>query len=123
LLTKKQLINIKTKAIRAGVWFKVLQRIDRVLFDLTIRVVETIRSSQLANAVLVISNKLINATKSHFSSRLKAIGRSLAEKVSVIASKLGNVQASVWVSDESFIKFLAIMEINRAHSIPSDNLY
>jgi hypothetical protein len=114
LLTKKQLINIKTKAIRAGVWFKVLQRIDRVLFDLTIRVVETIRSSELANAILMLSHKLDNAAKSHFSNRLNIIGRSLAEKVGIVAQKLGYARASAWVSDASFIKFLAIMKINSA---------
>jgi hypothetical protein len=34
-LDKKLLVNLKTKAMRSGVWFKALQRIDRVLFDLT----------------------------------------------------------------------------------------
>ncbi len=47
-LNKKQLINLKTKAMRSGAWFKALQRIDRVLFDLTIRVVDNIRSSQIS---------------------------------------------------------------------------
>ena len=49
-LDKKQLVNLKTKAMRSGAWFKALQRIDRVLFDLTIRVVDTIRSAKLAKS-------------------------------------------------------------------------
>ena len=57
-LNKKQLINLKTKAMRSGTWFKALQRIDRVLFDLTIRVVNNIRSRQLAKSILELTRKL-----------------------------------------------------------------
>ena len=47
-LTKTQLIKLRLKAMRAGVWFRALPRIDRVLVDLTIRVTSSIRSATLA---------------------------------------------------------------------------
>jgi len=53
-INKKQLVNLKTKAMRSGAWFKALQRIDRVLFDLTIRVVDNIRSSTLAKSIQLL---------------------------------------------------------------------
>ncbi len=53
--------------MRSGAWFKALQRIDRVLFDLTIRVVNNIRSTQLAKSILVLTKKLENAMKGGFS--------------------------------------------------------
>ena len=66
--------------MRSGAWFKSLQRIDRVLFDLTIRVVDNIRSSKLAKSLLVLTRKLEDAMKNSFSNRLREIGLPLAQK-------------------------------------------
>ena len=111
-LNKKQLVNLKTKAMRSGAWFKALQRIDRVFFDLTIRVVGTIRSAKLAKSILALTRKLEDAMKSSFSSRLKEVGLPLAQKISFTAQKLGNISAISWVFDSSFALFLAVMQIN-----------
>ena len=111
-LDKKQLVNLKTKAMRSGAWFKALQRIDRVLFDLTIRVVDTIRSAKLAKSIAVLTRKLEEAMKGSFSSRLRTIGLPLAQKISFTAQKLGNISAGGWVFDSSFAVFLAVMHIN-----------
>jgi hypothetical protein len=111
-LNRKHLTDLKTKAIRSGAWFKVMQRIDRVLFDLTIRVVDNIRSSQLAKSILVITRKLENTMKGSFSIRLNEIGLSLAQKIGAIAQRLGNIYANCWVFDSSFVTFLAVMYIN-----------
>ena len=86
-------MNLKTKAMRSGAWFKALQRIDRVLFDLTIRVVDNIRSAKLAKSILVLTRKLEDAMKSSFSIRLREIGLPLAQKISFTAQKLGNISA------------------------------
>ncbi len=111
-LDKKQLVNLKTKAMRSGAWFKALQRIDRVLFDLTIRVVDTIRSAKLAKSIAALTRKLEDAIKNSFSSRLRAIGLPLAQKISSTAQKLGNISAGEWASDSSFAIFLAVMHVN-----------
>ena len=113
-LNKKQLMNLKTKAMRSGAWFKGLQRIDRVLFDLTIRVVNDIRSTQLVKSMLVITRKLENAMRGSFSIRLNVIGLPLAQKISFAAQRLGNLSASSWGFDSSFAIFLAVMHINNA---------
>ena len=112
LLNKKRLMNLKTKAMRSGAWFKALQRIDRVLFDLTIRVVDNIRSTQLAKSMLVLTRKLENAIKGSFSIRLREIGLPLAQKIGSTAQKLGNISAINWVLDSSFAVFLAVMAVN-----------
>ena len=111
-LNKKQLLNLKTKAMRSGVWFKALQRIDRVLLDLTIKVVDNIRSAKLAKSILVITRKLENAMQSSFSSHLREIGLPLAQKIAFTAQKLGNISAGDWAFDSSFVTFLAVMQIN-----------
>ena len=116
-LNKKQLINLKTKAIRSGLWFKILQRIDRVLFDLTIKVVSKIRSAQLAKSILTLTRKLENAAKSTFLNRLHEIGLPLAQKISSIAQKIGNSSASEWALDISFINYLAVIQINNSQTL------
>jgi hypothetical protein len=116
-LNKKQLINLKIKAMRSGAWFKVLQRIDRVLFDLTIIVVDNIRSIQLAKSMLMLTRKLQNAMRGSFSIRLQEIGLPLAQKISSTAQKLGNLSAIGWVFDSSFTSFLAVMHINNVKNI------
>jgi hypothetical protein len=111
-LNKKRLMNLKTKAMHSGAWFKALRRIDRTLFDLTIRVVDKIRSNQLAKSMLMLSRKLENAMKNSFSIRLRTIGLPLAQKISLTAQKLGNKPARSWAFDYSFITFLAVLKIN-----------
>lgn len=109
---KKHLIAAKTKAIHSGIWFKKLQRIDRALFDLTIRVVDNIRSSHLARSVLVLTRKLENGLKGSFSTRLREIGLLLVQKISSGAQKSGTASAVGWVFDSSFAIFLALINLN-----------
>ena len=113
-LAKKQLVNLKIKAIRAGAWFKVLRRIDRVLLDLTIRVVDNIRSAKLAKSIDLLTRKLEDAIENNFSNHLRRIGFVLAQKTSSAAQKLGNQSSKSWASDSSFAVFLVVMYLNDA---------
>jgi hypothetical protein len=108
-LNRTQLIKLKFKAMRAGVWFKALPRIDRVLVDLTIKVAENIRSIQLAKSIFAVVGKLEGLLESSVSKSLRLIGRPLAEKISLIAQKWGNASAKSWATDSSFAFFLAVM--------------
>jgi hypothetical protein len=111
-LTKARLIKLKLKAIRAGVWFKALPRIDRALVDLTIKVASNIRSVTLAKNLLAVTRKLEGLLESSLSQALREVGLPLAQKLSLVAQKWGNTTAKNWASDVSFTKFLAVMHIN-----------
>ncbi len=111
-LNKKQLIRFKSKAMRSGAWFKALQSIDRILFDLTIRVVGGIRSAKLAKSILSLIRKLGKYSGSSFSNRLRTMGLPLSKKISLVAQSLGNPSASSWMFDPSFSVFLAILKFN-----------
>jgi hypothetical protein len=100
--------------LRSGTWFKTLKRIDRVLFDLTIRVVETIHSSLLAKSIALIITKLEKGMSSSFQKKILDIGLPLAQKISAIAQKLGNVSVEHWKKDSSFAFFLTVMYINNS---------
>jgi hypothetical protein len=112
-LNRTQLIKIRVKAIRAGVWFRVLPRIDRVLVDLTIKVAENVRSASLAKCIFAVVGKLEGLLESSVLKSLRLIGRPLAEKISSIAQKLGNGSAKSWANDSEFAFFLAILQTNR----------
>jgi len=111
-LDKTQLVKLKLKAMRAGVWFRALPRIDRVLVDLTIKVASNVRSVVLAKCILSIMRKLEGLLESKFVRAIREIGFSLACKLSLFAQKWGNVVAKSWVSDVGFARFLAVMNLN-----------
>jgi len=99
--------------MRAGVWFKALPRIDRVLVDLTIKVADDIRSSILAKSIITVVSKLEGLLESKFVRLARTIGRSLAEKNSLIAQKWGNSSAKSWSTDTSFSIYLVVMNANK----------
>ena len=112
-LDKTQLIKLKLKAMRAGVWFRALPRIDRVLFDLTIKVVRCIHSSSLAKIILSITGKLEALLESKLARAIRDIGFPLACKLSLLAQKWGNRGAQEWAKDTGFARYLAVMKLNR----------
>ena len=111
-LNRAHLMKLRLKAMRAGVWFRALPRIDRVLVDLTIKVASSVRSFTLAKNLLAVIRKLEGLLESSLSRALREVGLPLAQKLSLAAQKWGNVSAESWSSDSSFIKFLAVMHIN-----------
>jgi hypothetical protein len=111
-IDRTQLIKLKMKAMRSGVWFRALRRIDRVLIDLTIKVVGNIRSITLAKSILSITRKLEALLESRFVRAIREIGFSLAHKLSLLAQKWGNKAAKEWANDSGFVRYLAVMKLN-----------
>lgn len=112
IITTNQLSKLKLKAIRAGVWFKALPRLDRVLVDLTIKVADSIRSSLLAKSIFEVVTKLEHLFEGKFIRLARTVGQKLAEKVSLIAQAWGNLTAKSWSTDHSFAVYLAVMQAN-----------
>jgi hypothetical protein len=111
-LEKAQLMKLKLKAMRAGVWFKALPRIDRVLVDLTIKVAGSVRSFTLAQKVLTVIRKLESVMESRFLRAVRENGFPIAHKLGLIAQKWGNTAAKNWESDKGFARYLAAMSLN-----------
>ena len=112
LLEKGQLVVLRRRALRAGVWFRRLPRIDRVLVDLTIRMVYNIRSVKLAKVLLSVTGKLEGLLESRFARRVREIGFSLASKQSIFGVGWGNPSCRSWATDPVYARFLAVMKIN-----------
>ncbi|MCW3998713.1 MAG: hypothetical protein NWE93_00555 [Candidatus Bathyarchaeota archaeon] len=113
ILNRIQLANLKRKAVRAGVWYRALPRIDRVLVDLTIKVTENIRSPHLAKSIFAVVGKLEELLMSRIHRLAHTVGRSLAEKTSQIAQSWGNASAKRWSTDWSFAIYLAVLQANK----------
>jgi hypothetical protein len=111
-LTNSELFRLKLKAIRSGVWFRALRRIDRVLVDLTLRVSDNVHSHTLANALLSVVARLEDALKSRVTRVTEEVGFQLARKASLIAQRFGNAAARNWATSLSLARFLAIMYMN-----------
>ena len=109
--TRESLAKLRLKALRRGVWFRDLKRKERKLLELTIRVVEKVRSFLLAKLVSQIIDKLCGAMESRIFRLMRTEGRSLAEKISRICQVLGNKSARFWVNDQGFIQFLTVSNL------------
>jgi hypothetical protein len=114
-LDKSQLVKMKLKAVRAGVWYKALKRIDRVLVDLTIDVAQRIRSISLAERLSLVLRKLEHVLESKVAWLAREVGFPLALKLGAMAQAWGNRDAWAWASDLSFVKYLAVMRFNGSY--------
>jgi hypothetical protein len=101
---------IKKCALRRGIWFRALSRVERGVLDLTARYVDCIRSTKLAKVVTAILEKLKLATESVVDRLVRTIGFPLAQKISDIAVSWGNCKAFEWANDLAFAKFLVISD-------------
>ncbi len=111
-LNRAQLLKLKLRAVRAGVWFRALRRIDQVLIDLTIKVTDTVRSAKLSESLLGIVRKLEGAMESCLSRAFREVGLPHAQSLSMVAQKWGNVSAAGWAFDCAFAVYLAVMHLN-----------
>ena len=103
-----QLVDAKRIALRRGVWFRALDRVERGVLDLTVRYVENIRSTTLAKLVTAILDKLKLAMENVVDRLVRVVGVPLAQKISSIAVSWGNSSASLWAEDFGFARYLAI---------------
>ena len=111
-LSINELARIRAKATRSGIWFKVLNRAERALIDLTLRIVKRVRSFALAKALASVVKKLLDPTESRVVSLMRTVGRDLARKVAELAVRWGNSEASRWAEDPRFMQYLTITEMN-----------
>ncbi len=111
-LGKNELARLKTRAMRRGVWFRILTRGERAQMELTMRIVKRIRSFFLARVVSSIVEKLLEAMESKVTRLMREVGPALAQKLSGIAQKWGNNSAVNWTADPVFTRYLTIMYMN-----------
>jgi len=107
-----ELASLRRRALRKGLWSKVLSKIERSICDLTIRAVNTIKSDKLLEALTTIVDKLRRALESPVSILARTVGRQLASALARIAYSWGHPGAQSWSLDDGFARYLAITYAN-----------
>jgi len=107
-LTREALARLRLKALRRGCWFRDLKHSERKLLDLTIRVVEKVRSFLLAKLVSRIVGKLCEAMESRIFRLMRTEGRNMAENLSEIAQAWGYRAAKSWADNCGFMQYLTV---------------
>ena len=112
VLSIRQLFEFKNSALRQGLWFRALDRLERGVVDLTIRYVDCVKSKKLAKVLTAILEKLQLAAESVFDKMVKSVGFAQAQKISGVALSWGNVGALAWAKDGGFARYLAVIHMN-----------
>jgi hypothetical protein len=95
------------------VWFKVLDPVERGILSLAARVVDRVESVVLGVELVKIMKKLRDALKSGFIRRISDFGFGRARELSRQAVKWGCKVAVVWASELNFVRYLAVMSLNK----------
>jgi hypothetical protein len=111
-LTRQRLLKVRARALRQGFWFKVLSRMERYVFDLTVRCVERVQSSVLAEMVSGIVTKLWKNLKPGFLETAMRVGSAIADEMCDLALEWGNAGASFWRHDMGFARFLGVNAVS-----------
>ena len=109
---RNEIIKLKTRALRKGVWYRALTRVERVCIDLVVKVVQRVRSILLKRMLSTVLKKLEEAMESPVHRLMREIGVSVASKLSRIALGWGNKSVERWAKDPGFQQYLAITCMN-----------
>ena len=113
---RSKLVELKMRSMRRRIWYKVLNVLERVQVDLTIRMLERVRSPFLAKVLDSIIEKLSVAMQSKVSALIQGFGFPRALKLSRIAQSWGHTTAKTWTGNLEFARFLAITHLNAVHA-------
>lgn len=106
------LLELRRKALRRRVWFRVLDRAERAILTLVPRCVDIVKSRKLLRLIENIVAKINEALRSRVERFKDRVGKPLAQKLSQIARRWGNESARDWAEDERFIQYLTIVKMN-----------
>ena len=111
-LTRESLAKLRLRALRRGLWFSGLKQSERKLLELTISVVQRVRSFMLAKVVSQIVDKLCDALESRVYRLIRTEGRCMSEKLSNIAISWGYREAKCWIEDLGFRQYLVVCNLD-----------
>lgn len=111
-VSRSLLVRMRTLALRRGVWFGTLSRTERACVDLTIRVVDEVRSGILMDALLSVLRKVDEVVESRVVRSMRDVGLEAARRLGSVAVSWGNSSAASWILDAKFVRFLAVLHLN-----------
>jgi len=110
MLSSAVLRDVKLKALRRRVWFKLYLE-ERSIIDLAIKCFRVVRSRVLKNVLINIVIKILSLAEDILS-RAMSIGFEMARRYVDQALRWGYVDALSWLRDEAYILHLGVSWIN-----------
>ena len=104
------LVGLRRRALRRGLWYGVLDSLDRGFYNLTCVVVDRVESETLSRVLLGIVLKLRDALKGEFARLVESLGVRRAWEAAGSAVEWGYGAAWAWRRDMGFARFLAVVE-------------
>lgn len=112
MLRASTLFDVRRRAIRGRVWFRVLDGLERGILSLAAKILDVVRSVSLVSELAKIIAKIEDSLKGVFVRRLEGFGLSRAEALAAESVRLGNVVAVEWVADSGFARYVTFMSLN-----------
>ena len=106
------LSKMRRQALRNGVWYNVLDSVERAIINLVPKCMKEPRSKILIDILEKIIAKIQNASRSSLVDFINHFGKPLARRISCIAQEWGNKPAQAWAEDEGFSRYLTIVNMN-----------
>ena len=113
MFTGQYLTSVKRKALRKGVWYSALDRVERGIVSLTARIVDRVNSELLGVELVKILAKLVRALKSGFVRHMEMFGLGRVVKLSRLSVEWGNSVAKGWTQDRGFVGYVSMMDWNQ----------
>ena len=104
---------MRRKALRRGVWYRALDRVERGILSLAARVVDRVESAVLGVVLVRIMSKLREALKGGFVRRMEEYGLRRARELAAQAVEWGHRAAKSWASNLGFAMYLTLIDVNK----------
>jgi hypothetical protein len=114
MFTSEFLSDLRHRALRRGVWYRALDRVERGIMSLTSRFVDRVESVKLGKALVKIVAKIRDGLKSGFVRHMESYGISRAAEMASQALEWGYSGASDWWRDQAFVKYLTFLDYNKS---------
>jgi hypothetical protein len=111
MFKKVFLSEVRMRAIRKGVWYRVLDRLERGILTLASRVVDEVHDTVLGVELVKIIAKIRDATASRFVRHVETFGVSRAREIVAHAKKLAGLD---WLADYKLSRYLAFLDFNQS---------
>jgi len=113
MFTRGFLEDIRLKAIRRRLLFRVLDGVERGILYLCTRVVDEVSSPVLGAQLVDIVSRLQEALKSGFTRHMESYGFRRVVSLVKQARALGSERASRWLLDLGFVRYVTFIDLNQ----------
>jgi hypothetical protein len=110
MFTKVFLSAVRLRAMRKGVWYHSLDRLERGILTLASRVVDEIHDTVLGVELVKIIAKIRDASVSGFVRHVETFG---VLKAKEIVAQVRAFEGLEWSADSGFARYLAFLDFNQ----------